>query len=401
MDTFAIFQQGAALLAAFLVGFSVTLHAGVTAGQVVAFLLIPLWAPALSRFAGARTVLALGVVTVTAGYLLSADAATEGFLISGSNALHGITDLLGAVVCIGVLLWGRTVVGLPSLGAATGFGMIAYAAVSGTNADGNAWKFIWAVPVSVFVLGLSTRSARIAPGVVMLLLLTVVSAVESCRSYSAALVLTAVVLLWRARAGHPGSRRSWWVLTAGFVAALAAGLYYLASSLLVSGYLGAASQARTIAQLQTSGSLLLGGRPEISATWALMKYRPSGYGIGVIPGPQDILIAKSGMSNIGYNPDNGYVEKYMFGGHIELHSVIGDMWASYGIMGVVFTAAVAVLMVRHLSIGISRRQGNALTFFLAVWMLWNVAFSPLASSMSVLILAVAALLPDKQRSVTA
>src|SRR3712207_9122030 len=43
---------------------------------------------------------------------------------------------------------------------------------------------------------------------------------------------------------------------------------------------------------------------------------------------------KAGMAQIGYQPNNGYVETYMFGGQFKLHSVIGDAWAYFGVAGI-------------------------------------------------------------------
>jgi hypothetical protein len=385
----AALARSVAVIVAFLAGLDLVIHAGVAIGDVVAVLLLPVWLPVLRKYAGARYIVGVGVIGVVWGYFLTVNAASSGFVINGSGRLQSAAHLLGAVGSIGLLLWGRTVVSFARLGAAFGLGMIVHAGISHIDPSGNAWKFIWAVPVGVFLLSLASMSGRPAISIVVLLGLAGVSSAEACRSYSAALVLAAILVLWSGRPRAPQSPTNAWIVNVGFLAALAVGIYRLASSLLVDGYLGAAAQARTIAELHASGSLLLGGRPEISATWALFTHRPSGYGLGVVAGPHDIAVAKAGMANIGYNPNNGYVERFMFGDHIELHSVIGDMWAYYGWAGILFAVSVGLVVIRYAARSISHRTGDALALFLCVWMGWNLAFSPLTAAFPVLILAVA------------
>ena len=71
----------------------------------------------------------------------------------------------------------------------------------------------------------------------------------------------------------------------------------------------------------------------MAATRALFVHDPLGFGLGIIPSLTDITVAKTGMSAINYQPDNGYVERYMFGTQFEVHSVTGDLWALFGIPG--------------------------------------------------------------------
>ncbi len=386
-------------LVAFLLGLHFIVHAGVGLGDALALLLLPVWIPVLKRYRGSRIFLAVGAAAAVWGWILASNAAHDGFAITSSVKVQTTTELIGIVAGVGALLWARGVLSASAIGAWFGAGMIVNGALYG-QASGNAWKFIWAVPVSVLVISLAARRPGRFVGIIALLGLAVLSTVLDCRSYSAALVLSAILLLGTGRLTR-SSKRPPWVFAAGLAAALAGGIYYLAQSLLVAGYLGAQEQARTIAQLQVSGSLILGGRPEISATWALMRFRPQGYGAGVVPRSEDILAAKTGMSGIGYDPNNGYVEKFMFGGHIELHSLVGDMWASFGLVGLLFTAMIAFLMIRSVSTYVAKRTGNCLVIFLCVWTLWNIGFSPLASSAPILILGAALVLPERMRALAA
>lgn len=172
------------------------------------------------------------------------------------------------------------------------------------------------------------------------------------------------------------------------VAVIAAITYNLATALIVDGYLGEQAQSRTIAQLEASGSLLLGGRPEAAASIALFQSNPWGFGAGVQPNLADILVAKTGMASIGYQPNNGYVETYLFGGGFELHSVAGDLWSQYGIPGLAFVAWIVVLVLHTLGQGLSTRTATSISMFLGISTLWNVLFSPIYGSLPTLVLTV-------------
>ena len=69
------------------------------------------------------------------------------------------------------------------------------------------------------------------------------------------------------------------------------------------------------------------------ATLGLMHRHPLGFGSGTIPNYNDIQTAKEGMALINYNPNNGYVEHWMFSHGYAMHSMFGDLWTSYGLVG--------------------------------------------------------------------
>lgn len=155
---------------------------------------------------------------------------------------------------------------------------------------------------------------------------------------------------------------------------------------MLSGFLGAELQQRSEQQVDTAGSLILGGRPELGATLALLRDHPLGFGLGVAPSIYDVMTAKAGMMGLNYDPDNGYVERYMFGGHVELHSIAGDMWALFGVGGLLMTMVIIALSVRGISHSMSRREGNGLLIFIACAALWNIPFGPLYSAVPILAL---------------
>jgi hypothetical protein len=86
----------------------------------------------------------------------------------------------------------------------------------------------------------------------------------------------------------------------------------------------------------------------------------------------------------------------MFGGQIELHSMVGDVWAGFGIVGLLFLAAVAYIVISGLLRSIATRIGSALLVFLCWWTLWNLMFSPLLSAAPSLLLALGLVLPPRE-----
>ena len=87
------------------------------------------------------------------------------------------------------------------------------------------------------------------------------------------------------------------------------------------------------------------------------------------------------MFSIGYDPNNGYVERFMFGGGIELHSVIGDLWLWFGIAGL----AIAVIMIAVILTGLLRALAvnsvSILFVYLVARFFWDLAYSPVTSTM--------------------
>lgn len=391
----ATVQQVVALVAAFLLGLQVVVHGGVTVGDAFAPLLLAVWVPTLARFSGAWLLVVLGLVTVVWGYLLGSMTAGEGYLLNASIRLQTLSELASVIAGVGVLLWVRTVLPTAVLAAAFGLGMVGNAQLFGAVTD-NPWKYTWGLPVSVLVLSLATMTNRRAVVCVAIMVLAGVSAALDCRSYGAALALTLVLYVAASRRTR-NARDLPTGVVAGFVIALAGAVYYLGQSLLVAGYLGRDAQVRTIDQIETSGSLILGGRPELAATWSLLEHRPAGYGAGVVPTGSDIAVAKQGLAAAHESSiSNGYIENYLFGGQIELHSVFGDLWAHFGIPGLVLALVVAVLMLRGIAVFLASRTGGATAILACVWTLWNVGFSPFVSSSAIMTLGLALALPRRR-----
>ena len=98
---------------------------------------------------------------------------------------------------------------------------------------------------------------------------------------------------------------------------------------------------------------------------------------------------------IGYDPNNGYVENYMFGDGIELHSLFADIWVMFGVGGIALALAIIVFTMRGVLHDIATGVASTVAMYLALRLLWDMAFSPWLSSLVLLPLAVGASLTDR------
>jgi hypothetical protein len=386
-----VVTTGLALLCLVLTGMRYDLYFGLTAGIAIAVVLLPLWVPWVrsSRWIIWTTVLA-GVAAGWSVWL------TVWHSDSRSVSLVGVFEsvflVLGLACGVGCVLWARSRMSVTAVGVAFGVGML-----FGINPDGGAfadspWRFGFALPVTVIVLAVSARWHKRWVDVVALLALAGASAVNGGRSSSAILLMVALLVLWQSW-GRPASSRLAALRTLILFGLLALGTYLSVQTAILDGALGEGAQDRTELQLATSGTLITGGRPEIGATAALMGASPGGFGGGSVPSMTDVLAAKSGMAALGYDPNNGYVENYLFGSGFELHSVIGDFWAWYGIPGLVLAVLLVAFFVSRVSVVVTARSGSALVLFLVIKAMWDLMFSPAETSLTTLVLGIALLAP--------
>ena len=122
-----------------------------------------------------------------------------------------------------------------------------------------------------------------------------------------------------------------------------------------------------------------------------------GHGVGIIPDARDVLVVKTGMASINFDPNNGYVDTYMLGSGFEMHSMFGDMWSRWGVAGLVLLGTILVLVLRGMIGGVAAGRANGLLLFLASWELWNAFFSPLLSAFPTTLLVLALVLDPRVR----
>ncbi|WP_298459550.1 hypothetical protein [uncultured Cellulomonas sp.] len=383
----ALLTRTVAVATVGLTGLRVPLPQGVVPGLVVAVLLAPVWLPALRHYRGARLLVALSVAAVLNGWWLHEWSAADHRVVLGLAT--GNTMLLAGIVGgAGVLLWARLHLSDAWVGVWLAAGLAGGELFQRGQWGTNPWKFAFVVPVALLVLSLARMTRQRVVEMGMLLALGVVSILQDSRSAFAIFALTATLILWQI-VPVPVSTRRHSVLrdvrVMVLLALVAGAVYNAGTALLLEGSLGSAAQQRSEQQIQQSGSLLLGGRPELAATAALMRARPEGFGPGTIATPTDVVVAKTGMESIGYDTGNGYVERFLFGSQIRLHSVTGELWAYFGIAGLVLAVAVLVVLVAALASALSVRAASGVVLWLTCLTAWNAFFGPLYGSAAALL----------------
>jgi hypothetical protein len=378
--------QWVACLALVLVGMRWGIVQEVSTAHLAGLLLLPVWLPAVRRYWGARAVLGVGAVALVLGlwlaWLSSADHA-----VSAGVLVQNLALLSYVLIGVGVVLWARTLLKDWQVGLAFGIGLALAMPPGNAQYAANPWKYGLGITGAVILLSLAARTGRRSVEAAASIALAGSFALVSGRSAAGVLGLTAVIVALQAVPRRADGRRRWFLVVAALaVGAVAA--YNLGVAALVEGYLGDASQQRTIQQIERGGSVLVGGRPEIAATVALVQARPWGLGPGVAANAADLLVAKSGMASLNYDPNNGYVERYMLGARTTLHSVAGDMWIRFGIPGLAFVVTLLVILVRELAIRIRARTASALAVYASLWTLWSLFFEPMSSAAVLLVLAV-------------
>jgi hypothetical protein len=95
------------------------------------------------------------------------------------------------------------------------------------------------------------------------------------------------------------------------------------------------------------------------------------------------------MRAIGTDTENGYVNNYMFGGHFKLHSIIADMWATFGIVGFALGLIMLFALVYSLIEQLSNRTATGLVCLFAALGVWDLAFGPIYKNLPDVMFALA------------
>ncbi|MBO3086538.1 hypothetical protein [Cellulomonas fengjieae] len=372
-----------------LLGTGLPVVSGVSVATVALVLLAPVWLRTAASYRFAPLLGTLLVVALVTGVWLADLASADHVVHRAGQILYGGT-LVGVAVGVGFLLWARTKLPLWLIGLLFGIGMLAAIRTDG-NFSISPWRFGFATPVTVIALSLALRAGRRWAEVVVAVLLAAASVAAGGRSPAAILVLVAVMMAWQLRR-PPRSHGVAAARATVMLAGLAYAAYSLGQAVILEGLLGEAARERTLLQLHQSGNLVVGGRPELAAAAALLREFPAGFGLGVVPNAAEIQVAKTGMVGINYDPDNNYVETYLFGSSFVLHSGIGELWAWLGLPGLVLALTLFVVVVRGIVTGITARAAPAVMLFAALLTLWNLCFSPTLSSAPIAMLCLGLLL---------
>jgi hypothetical protein len=384
-----------AAAACLAVGGRFTLQQGLTVGILISVALAPVWLRPLWRMRGGPTILVLGALAPISGALLAwVFAVNHDHNIS--NAQQEVLLLVGLIGGIGVLTWARTVLGDAATASWFGIGLILALAQRGLDFD-NVWKFSLSIPIVVTSLALALFARWRTLDLGVLALLATVAILNDSRSNAAMLVIAMMIIVWQ-RFLQRYSRRS--TPTTTWVSMLLVSIvgYFVMQSLILQGFFGRETMVRSEVQIETAGNLILGGRPEMGAAFALLSRNPLGFGVGITPNPTDILIAKNGMAQLDYAPNNGYVDQYMFGSGFEVHSMLGDLWLRFGIPGCLLAVALLFIVLRGTTYRMADRMAGGLIIYLMLQVVWDMFFTPFFfSTISTLMLAVALCLVPRRR----
>lgn len=367
-----------ALAALGLAGMSYPLPFGTNSAFLAALALAPLWLSVMPRFRWATTLFVLLLVSLAAGFLLS-DWSSVDHAIDGRIAAETSFRFLGAFGTMGLILWARRFLAMVWIGLPYGVGAL-LTGLTQLPGSPNPWKFQLAFGVTVVVLAIVSNRNRSIVSIGALIALGLVSVVLDFRSWFAFCAVGAALLIWQARPRVIGSRPAPRIVSILLLAGVALASYAAATFAIVEGYLGDELQQRSVAQIQASGSLIAGGRPEWTVTWVLMQDRPLGYGIGVVPNAADILAGPEGFATVDVPFQSAY-EEFLFGTRFKLHSMTADFWSHFGIVGIVFAVAIGAIMLAAFAHHLTSRTATALTVFLVVANLWNLAVQPIYSSL--------------------
>ncbi|GAA4752521.1 hypothetical protein GCM10023328_39660 [Modestobacter marinus] len=382
-----------ALLAVLALGLDQRLPVETDTGLLAAALLLPVWIAPILRHRGTRWLTGLAAVALACGVLLTlANSVEHDF--APRQALATSLSVLGALGAIGLLLWARTVWPLGVVGVTYGVGALVSGVLDVPGSD-NAYKFELSFPVTIIVLSLLVGRVRPLLSVLALGVLGLFNIVNDARSAFGFCVIAAGLVLWQARSTREPDRPRP-LRTVLLLASALVGAYAAITQLLVSGALGAQVQARSITQIEQTGTLLLGGRPEWTATWALMQENPLGFGLGTVPAAGDIALAKQGFAVTHVPTAEGYIEHYMFAGRFELHSVIADLWSNAGPAGLLWGLLLGGLLVTSLVRQLSRRRASALTCLLVPASLFWLAFGPLPANLPDIAMTLGLVLPLRE-----
>ncbi|MFT4228693.1 MAG: hypothetical protein QM602_00220 [Microbacterium sp.] len=372
-----------ALLTLFMLAARIFLGRGVTIGHIMALATLPVWIGYVVRGRRGRLIVILTLFALANGVWLTAVFAPT-HDVSDLELATNIAELLSVVLTIGVFLWACALVPIWVAATSVGVGLVFSAVSRPALFLENPWKYALGLPIAALLLALATAFNRRLAELLVLIALAGASAAMDSRSFFGVFAIGILLTIWQML---PARRRTTSLEVLLTVAALALVVYVVGTTLLLEGYLGEAAQERSLLQQERAGSVIVGGRPEMAATAALFLHNPLGFGPGTLVTPTELLAAKSGMWAINYDPENGWVNNFMFGDRIELHSTLGDLWAYWGIAGIVFVVVALVILIQRVSVDLADRSASALLVFTVIISIWNLAFNPTYSSLPYLALA--------------
>lgn len=261
--------------------------------------------------------------------------------------------------------------------AAFALGSIIDTLVIRTGGIEDIWKYGLGAPVVIMALIVVSGRSRVLQGFVALILAYVSIMLES-RNLAGVLCVAALAAfvspLLNQKPVRIAPGRVFVTITAAMTSVYV--MIYTLSELIESGRFGSELAARQISQ--DANYRFLGGRVESGAFLGLFRENPLGFGLGVVPSTDDIAVGKQGLLDIGAGAGGDYVNNTMFGGRIELHSIMWDLWVYAGLVGLAIGIASLFIIIGASVVTIwdAATPAYVAVVYVLLQASWDIIFSP-------------------------
>ncbi len=345
------------------------------------------FAPVLARRAfdtRGLTVLTLAFVACVPAGALLALVPSPGDMPRTSNWTLWLTLPLGAALTVVVVRYAVRTIGVRWTALAYAAGTIAQVLLTEAPRLSDPWwiktRLSW--PLVLAILALVYRARRPWYSLVALLACLAVAVLGEYRSLMIFLAAGAL-LTWVLRRTVRRRLTAARVLGLGLaIAAAVLVLYQAFAWAALSGRLGEEISLRSQRQVALGGTLLAGARIETPATLALMAERPLGFGPGFVPGARQAEIVLGALQSASSDEAvASYVHRYILGDPVRLHSLFGDLWFLFGVVGLVTVGAVLFVMAQATVAWYGAATRQLLPIVFLIWMAWDVVFSPAYSNL--------------------
>ncbi len=247
------------------------------------------------------------------------------------------------------------------------------------------WKYGLAVPVTIIVVVLASRSSRRSVPVIALLCVSALSLGLDYRSHSGICVAAALLTLRRNDLGV--ERSSGQVFRTVILVATAVPLMlFVVNELAANNLIGGQAAEKFEEQKDVNSNFLLAGRTELPMSVSAIRASPL-VGWGSIPSvPYDVTAsAFQTASSLGYK-DPAALVRYWFlrdagsaTGSVNSHSIFFGSWVQAGILGIALPGYILYIAVRSLargSVGRKSALSPALLAYMSLQVCWDLVFSP-------------------------
>jgi len=356
-------------------------------GMIASFALAPIWFPYFVKVPAGGVFVLSCIAFLGAGFLLTWVSESD-HQVAKSLAVIAAMNFAVDLFAVGALFWSCRIIGVHATVGIYAFVWLLDSLATPASWADNPWKFGFVLPVSLLVFSLVDKLRYPALTILAAIGLGAFSILNDSRSVFTVFILTAITLTWqRFRAKTVREPSLAFFLAA--VVVVGGGAYYTITRLLVSGLLGTGLKTRSEAQVEASGSLLLGGRPEWTVTIRLFQEHPWGFGLGTIPSPADFELGRQGFASIHLLAQENYLKHYVFDGSLHLHSIVADLWAAGGPAGILLVVVMLWILLTSLADELAHRTATATQTFLSLLALWHIGFSPSYSNLHKVTLALA------------